>query len=146
MKKEEAIIQAYVGEVINRKQLNLIDQYFAEECYLRTTTGREVRGRESFRQALQGVFTAFPDLYVTIDELVAVEGQVAYRITAQGTQQTDFESIAPSQPPTSFRFSEAFFVKLEADKITDVWILMDMHSLLNQLNRPIVLAEPVLEQ
>lgn len=134
MNKGESIIRGYVDEVINQKKLERVGQYFAENCVLRTTDGREAQGQQAFSQALQGVFTAFPDLSVKINELVIAGNQVAYRITATGTHQGEFESIMPTQPPKSFRMDEAFFVKLEADKIVEAWILMDKHALLGQLS------------
>jgi predicted ester cyclase len=58
---------------------------------------------------------------------------VAYRITAQGTQLGDYESIKPSQPAKDIRIEEAFFAQFKAGKISNVWILTDTHAMLQQL-------------
>lgn len=127
------VITSYVREVINGKQLDRLGEFFADDCSLRNTTGRNVQGIEAFSQALQHIFTVAPDLFVTVDELILSGDNAAYRITAQGTQLHELESIQPSSPAKIFRIEEAFFIRFKDGKIKNVWILTDTHTMIRQL-------------
>jgi predicted ester cyclase len=40
--------------------------------------------------------TAFPDLYIAVEKLIADEDTVAFAYTVTGTHQGDFQGIAPT--------------------------------------------------
>jgi steroid delta-isomerase-like uncharacterized protein len=48
---------------------------------------------EGMRQALPAFSTAFPDLQVTVGEMIAEGDKVAYRLTVTGTHTGDFMGI-----------------------------------------------------
>ncbi|GAB3925715.1 ester cyclase [Larkinella terrae] len=131
--ENEQLIRDYIHHVINNKQLHRLGEFYTDDCKIRTTTGRQAHGLREYTLALQQVFTVFPDLYVTVNEVVVSGDNASFRITAQGTQHSEYESIQPSQPARPFCFEEAFFVRFKDEKITTVWILMDTHTLLQQL-------------
>jgi predicted ester cyclase len=131
--EQERVIRGYIRQVINNKQLQQLGTFFTDDCVLRTTAGRQVNSLQEYAQALEQIFAILPDLQVTINEMVVAGDTVAYRITAQGTQLGDYESIKPSQPAKDIRIEEAFFAQFKAGKISNVWILTDTHAMLQQL-------------
>ena len=75
--------------------------------------------------------TAFPDLQMTIDDLIGEGDIVACRFTTTGTHQGEFMGI----PPTGKRISisDYSFNRLEDKKQVETWGLSDWTTAMQQL-------------
>lgn len=91
------IIELYVEEVWNKWNLDLVDSIIGDDFVDPASTTGE-KGPEAFKEIITNYQTKYPDMEVTIDELVADGHKVAWKWTATGThastnQRTIFSGI-----------------------------------------------------
>jgi len=55
-----------------------------------------IRGLEPYKQFISMYFTAFPDLHLTIEDIIAEGDNVVVRQTFQGTHKGDLMGILPT--------------------------------------------------
>ncbi|QHT68479.1 ester cyclase [Rhodocytophaga rosea] len=127
------LVMRHFNEVINQKQLSLIPQLFAENFYSVAPNGDIVTGRDHLAQYLGNFFTAFPDLHITLEDILAEDDKVAARVTVQGTHQGVFWGIAPTNRQISIQ--EVFMVKVANNFVIEARPIADLHSLLQQLTQ-----------
>ena len=85
---------------------------------------------EGFKGDIQFLRTAFPDLSLTIEDMVADGEKVWMRLTARGTNRGGFMG-----PPNGKTFEIAVFdvVRFEDGKVVEHWGSPDRFALLTQL-------------
>jgi predicted ester cyclase len=89
------IIRRLVEEVLNQGKLDVIDELFAPN-FVDRSTGEQVPGPEGVRQFVSAVRAGFPDLLVSVDDLIAEGDKVVIRTTWQGTHQGIYAGKAPT--------------------------------------------------
>jgi predicted ester cyclase len=85
-------------------------------------------GLKGFYTAL---WTGFPDLTITIDELVGEGEKVVWRITALGTHTGPFQGVPPTGK--AVKFGAHYTFRFEHGKIVERWSTLDRLALLIQL-------------
>ncbi|MFD0853482.1 ester cyclase, partial [Actinomadura adrarensis] len=88
-------------------------------------------GREGYKQTVSFVRGAFPDLDVTIQDVVASGDRVAVRSVVRGTHKADFLGVAATGRQVEFAAFD--FHRLEGGRIAQSWHLEDFFGLVNQL-------------
>jgi steroid delta-isomerase-like uncharacterized protein len=91
----------------------------------------QVPGREGFGPVLEGYRKTFPDLQVTIDQVVVSDEYVTVRETFTGTQQGDFLGVAATGKPVTFRATDVHHIV--DGKIAETWHLEDLFGAYLQL-------------
>jgi steroid delta-isomerase-like uncharacterized protein len=77
----------------NQGNMALLDEFWAPNYINHDPTNPEVRDLEGFKQWVIAARTAFPDLNVTIDDLIAEGDKVVTRWTVRGTHKGEFGKI-----------------------------------------------------
>jgi len=79
----------------------------------------------------QSLLNAFPDVHFEIEDVVQQDDRLAARVTLEGTQRGEFAGI----PATGKRMKVHDFAmyRIVDGKITDVWSLIDMQGLRDEL-------------
>ena len=130
--ENKALSRRLVEEVFNRGNLSLVDELFApdfiehEELPPGFPPGREAV--KAFSTTFRG---AFPDLNVTIDDLIAEDGKVVIRGTWSGTHQGELMGIPPTGKSVSFGVIDT--IRIADGKIVEHWGQMDTTSMMQQL-------------
>lgn len=95
--ENKGLARKFVEQIWTVGNENLADELLSND-FVRHEPGEEgpFRGRESFKERVRFYRTAFPDLVVKIDDLVAEGDKVAIRWTAQGTQRGALGEIPAS--------------------------------------------------
>ena len=94
MTPNELIIQLY-DEVFGRGRLELIEQLFAP-TFIDHSTPEQPAGTAGVAAYALAVRTGFPDLEISIDDLVVEGNTIAVRTTWRGTHLGMYEGVAPS--------------------------------------------------
>lgn len=92
MGEHEALIRNWFDEVWNKKRSGAIGEMLGEDCIHRGlggTEATEVRGTQAFTEFHKAFITAFPDLEVTVDEVIESGNRVVARCTVRGTHTGD---------------------------------------------------------
>jgi len=95
VEENKAMVRRSIEEVWNKGNLAVVDETMASS-YVLHFPGQDYKGPESFKQMVTMTRTAFPDLHMTIEDMVAEEDKVAYHLTMRGTHRGDFMGIAPT--------------------------------------------------
>ncbi len=108
--ENKAIIRRLVAEGVNQGRLDVFDELFAPD-FVDRSTQEQVPGPEGVKQFFQAVWADFPDLSVSIDDLIAEGDKVAIRTTWRGTR--------PSGQQSTRTMIQIF--RLAAGKIVEEW-------------------------
>ena len=92
----KTIARRIINDIINGKRHEQIDTLVSPSYVYHGPGGMEVRGPEGFKQLINMYLTAFPDLRMTIDDLIAEGDKVVTRWTGRGTHRGDLAGIAPT--------------------------------------------------
>jgi len=133
----KALVRRYVEEVLNRKNLALIDQLVAPTFIAHDSSMPDAKGPAGVKQLAAMVHASFPDLHFTVEDMVAEGDKVVYRYTVRGTHQGDFMGI----PPTGRQFAVTgiHIYRVGDGKFQEEWENWDMLGLMRQLG---VLPQP----
>ncbi len=88
-------------------------------------------GPAGIKPIITGFANAFPDLRITLEDVIGSGGRVGVRATITGTQRGEFFGIAATHKPISIAIHE--FHELEGGRIRRTWHLEDWFSMLHQL-------------
>lgn len=119
-------------EVWNNKRLELVDELVAEDYHRHDPAiPYEVRGPESLKQLIGMYFTAFPDLRLIPEQLIAEGSRVAVLQTARGTNRGEFMGMPATGKAVSVKVMEMF--RIENNRVVEQWVNVDVLSMLRQL-------------
>ncbi len=95
--QSRATVRLYWDEFVNKKNLGLADQIFADNFVLHDPLSpTPVIGREVFVEMVGELFRAFPDVHYTSEEEISESNKVVIRWTMRGTHQGMFVGISPT--------------------------------------------------
>ena len=129
--ENKALARRAWDEVFNQRNLDFFDAVSVADAIWHEPD-REFQGTEEIKQLSAGFLEAFPDLNVTVEDVLAEGEQVAVRWTQRGTHQGEMERLGP---PTgrSFELEGITIHRFEGEKIAETWERYDNLSLLQQL-------------
>lgn len=118
-------------EVLNKKNLNLIDEIVSEDFIEHIPFPGQGPGRAGLKHAVNSMHTGFPDLDWTVNEQIAEGEKIVTRFTWTGTHKGEFMGI----PPTNKKV-EVWGIVIDVVKnglFSESRIIMDSVGLLQQL-------------
>ena len=118
--------------MFNQGNLAIADELIAPDFFNHATPpGMNSRGPASMRQLITMLSTAFPDMYYTVEELVAEGDTVAIRVTVSATHRGPFQGM----PPTcrSFRQAQMHFIRFRDSKVVEHRAVRDDLGAMQQL-------------
>jgi predicted ester cyclase len=131
-------IKSFVSEtlvqIINEHRAELIPQVVADTFVFRTIPGLP-HGPMAFRMSIEMYQRAFPDVQVTIDDVIAEGDKVVVRQTFRGTHEGPMGSVAPTGRAVTF--AGIFIFRVEDEKFVEEWAILDGLGLQNQLGQPL---------
>jgi predicted ester cyclase len=93
--------------------------------------GYNLVGLESIKQFYKGLWAAFPDSRVTIEDVIAEGDKTAVRYTFSATHQGDFMGIPPTRRKVNV--DGVTILRFANGKCVERWGQMDMLGLMQQL-------------
>jgi predicted ester cyclase len=130
----KATVRRLVEEVQNRRDLARMDTFFIpnfinhlEAPALSSEHNAVERAKIAFRE----MFTAFPDLHVTIQDQVAEGDKVVTHKLFQGTHQGTYMGVAPTGRQIAFAVID--ILRLDNGKVVEHWAIQDRLALMQQL-------------
>src|SRR5437773_4145834 len=130
----KALVQKWVDQVLNTRDVS--DQSPAYQLVAADFVGHfpgqpPIEGLEAFRQFGAAYFSAFPDLQITPEDLIAEEDKVTMRYGWRGTHKGELMGI----PPTGKQViaSGISILRVADGKIAEQWDSFDNLGMLQQL-------------
>jgi steroid delta-isomerase-like uncharacterized protein len=127
----KAIILRMVEQVWNKGRVDLVEEFFTEDCVHHIAGQPTQAGTDFVRQGVTGSRAGLPDFRLTVDELLGEGDRLAARWTTTGTHEGNYVGI----PPTGKKVSHGgtTFYRLENGRIVELWFLADMLGVMQQL-------------
>ena len=91
-----------------------------------------LHGREIWRQNVDGMYRAFPDLRAEIDDIFASAGKVAVRLTFRGTHRDEFQGVPATHRRVEYPSLELY--RVADGRIAEEWIASDIATLMAQIS------------
>jgi steroid delta-isomerase-like uncharacterized protein len=110
--------------------LQTVDEVFAPD--VRQHTPFEASGTEALKEMVFArLYRAFPDIHITIEDLIEEGDKVAEKDMVTGTHQGEFNGL----PPTGKRvaYHEIFIMRFANGRIAEIWGVADIFSQMKQL-------------
>ena len=127
-----ALVHRAISETYNKGNISAIDGLFATRCIGHSLgDGETISGIEAFKDAVIKARTGFPDLYLTINDMVVEQDKVVAYWTARGTHKGEYRSVAPTSKP--FTVSGLTMYRIVDGKIAETWSAWDRSELFRQL-------------
>lgn len=127
----EERMKRIVREIWNVGNLNTADELVSDEYVMRNPTlDLDAEGPEGLKNVVRTFRSSFPDLDVTIDDLVTQDDTVALRYTIEGTHQGDFLGIPPTG--TEIEAHAMTMVRFEGGRAVEEWVLYDVLGMMQQ--------------
>jgi len=82
-------------EALNQRNVAVFDELLTPDIVFHTAS-TTIQGLAAYKQFLSMLFTAFPDLQFTIEDMIAEGDFVVVRHTTRGTHQGNFRGIPPT--------------------------------------------------
>jgi steroid delta-isomerase-like uncharacterized protein len=129
--ENKAIIQS-VEEALNRGDWDAVDRLFAAS-YVDHDPSRAglPPGPEGVKQAWSMFRAAFPDLQVTIEDMIAEGDKVAVRGVVRGTHQGELMGIPPTGKQVTATLIDVN--RIESGKLVERWAEQDNLGMMQQL-------------
>ncbi len=119
------------GEAINTGNLEKFHQLMSQDVKDHDPAPDQGPGPEGFVQFFSKFRSAFPDLEVSVDHMVADEENVSIAYTVTGTHKGDFMGIQPTNKAIKARGVQ--IARFENGKIVERWGSSDELGILKQL-------------
>jgi predicted ester cyclase len=118
--QNKALVERYYATVLNGRDLDAVGEFFADE-----------RMVEGVRRGCFRYFEAFPDLHVSLDELIAENDRVFLRSTITGTHDGEYKGIPATGRHVAAESAEVF--RIADGKFVGYWCQTDVAGLMRQL-------------
>jgi predicted ester cyclase len=130
LEENKAKMRLFIEEAFNKGNLAVLDEVIAPE-YVHHTGFGEVKGLDGWKQTVNIMRNAFPDLKDTILSMVAEGNMVAFTLRAQGTLKGEFLGMSPTGK--HYDLTEAIFVRFAGGKAVEGWTYNDSLTFYRQL-------------
>ena len=126
-----ALIQRFYDEGWNANDLGVYDELVTPDFVDHQALPGLEPGREGFKMLNVMFRSAFPDVWVTVDQIVADDDKVACRWTSTGTHKGDLFGIPATG--NEVKITATVWYRIEDGKLAEGWINRDDVGLMRQL-------------
>jgi hypothetical protein len=113
-------VRRYYDDVLNGRNLEAVGDYFVDEPVV-----------EMVKRGCFSYFEAFPDLHLSIDELIADGDKVFCRSTMTGTHDGEYKGIPATGRHIASESAEVF--RVVDGRFVGYWCLSNVAGLMRQL-------------
>ena len=118
-------------EIVNGHDLDAIDHWFTDDYTDHVEISGMPSGVEGVRARHAMLFSAMPDIHITVHDVIAEDDRTAARFTITGTDTGGFMGMPATN--CSVRVTGMDFMRFRDGLVAEHWGEMDMMGLLQQL-------------
>ena len=130
LEKNKKAVRDFTKIFKNEHNVNGVDHLFAKN-FIHHFRMPLPPGLDGFKGIGTVMNTAFPDVIVTEEDLIAAGDRVVERSSVIGTHKSEFMGIPATNRKISW--SEIHIYRLENGKIAEHWVELSMFELLTQI-------------
>jgi predicted ester cyclase len=100
-----------------------IDDLLEPDAVFHAALPPGVTAAQAMKQIWTVLLRAFPDLQVTVEDVLAVDDKIVARNTVTGTHQGEYLGLAPTGRTVTY--AEIFIARFEAGRVAEIWGVVD---------------------
>jgi len=108
-----------------------IDEVVAPTAVIRTPLPIDATGPELLKQVWAMLLRVYPDLHLTVDDVIAEGDKVVARNTVTGTHQGEFMGVGPTGK--SVTYNEIFIFRFADGRVVETWGVVDVYAQMKQI-------------
>ena len=136
--QNKALLQGYIKAVWDQQNPAAVDQFLAPNYRRHVSATGTPLTRADQKQLLTRFRAAFPDIQITVEEMIAEGDRIAFRSTMRGTHQGEFQGIAFTGNTVTVGLLDV--IRIENGKFVEQWGGPNLLDLLQQLGAKISAA------
>jgi steroid delta-isomerase-like uncharacterized protein len=129
--QNKSIVRRWIEEGWNKGNLAVIDQVYVLNYVQHEPAPETVNSSEALKQYVGVYLAAFPDLNLSIEDLIAEGDKVVWRFKSSGHQTGPFMGMPPTGKAGNITGIVIF--RLENSRIVEGWVNIDVLGLLQQI-------------
>jgi predicted ester cyclase len=108
-----------------------IDELVAPDAAIRTPLRIDATGAELLKQVWVMLLRIYPDIHLTVHDVIAEGDKVVARNTVTGTHQGEFMGVAPTGK--SVTYDEIFIFRFANGRVVETWGVVDVYAQMKQI-------------
>jgi steroid delta-isomerase-like uncharacterized protein len=108
-----------------------IDELVEPDALIRTPLPLDATGAQALKEVFGRLHRVFPDLHVTVEDVIAEGDKVVSRNLVTGTHQGEYMGLPPTGK--SVTYNEIFIFRFAGGRIAETWGVVDVFSQMRQL-------------
>ncbi len=128
--QNKRVFERVIKEAYSKGNVDVLDEAFAPN-FIEHQAGIVPPTAEGVRRSIALIRTAFPDMNLTIEEIIAVGDKTWARITGRGTHKGPFMGIPPTGKPIAVTVMDV--CRFEGGKIVEHWGVADQLAVMAQI-------------
>jgi len=129
LEENKTIIRKMI-EAINKQNLASLDQLIATD-FVYHTLMQQIQGLDAMKQGVEEEIHSFPDLHVTIEDMMAEGDKVCIRLMETVTHTGEFRGLAPTGKKLTYTAVAIF--RIVEGKIVEGWGVYDQMDFFKKL-------------
>jgi predicted ester cyclase len=110
---------------------NTIDELVEPDAVIHTPLPIEATGAQLLKEVFARLLRAYPDLHITVEDVIEQGDKIVSRNTVTGTHQGEYLGVTPTG--RSVTYNEIFIVRFAGGRIAETWGVVDVFSQMKQL-------------
>lgn len=128
--ENKALIRKIFDQGMNQRDGQVFDECLTAD-FVNHDMPAPTPGPEGFRQVLGMFQSAFPDMHVTVEEILAEGDKVVTRGVFTGTHKGEFMGLPPSGASIQVKFIDIW--RIENNRAAENWVRLDQVGLMQQV-------------
>jgi steroid delta-isomerase-like uncharacterized protein len=108
-----------------------IDELVEPDATIRTPLPGDATGAKKLKQVWMVLLQAYPDLHLTVEDLIGEADKVVARIVCTGTHLGEYMGLPPTGK--SIAYDEIFIFRFANGRVVETWGVVDVYAQMKQI-------------
>jgi steroid delta-isomerase-like uncharacterized protein len=108
-----------------------IDEIVAPDAAIRAPLPIDATGAELLKRVWAMLLRVYPDIHLTVDDVIAEGDKVVARNTVTGTHRGEFMGVGPTGK--SVTYNEIFIFRFADGRVVETWGVVDVYAQMKQI-------------
>ena len=130
---ENKALTSRVFDMMNNRRLKMFDELFAASVQYHGQSDPQVRDRAAWRDRLEALLASYPNMHITVEDVVAEGDRVAVRYTFRGTNCGPSPTVGIEAGGKKVEVCGMTIWRSAGGKVVEIWEIVDALTLTKQL-------------